>query len=149
MAQTTTASATFSNRHAAQRAAHRLVDGGFSRESIEMRRLHSDDETIEVSVRVKEGNVARAEDLLHARPDVHGFAGDRVDVGPLMMLAGAIAAGAAGYTLYTLNRNRRQEASREDQDERPAPTRRRSTKSPATRSAAKAPKGRPRSATKG
>jgi hypothetical protein len=102
MPQTTTASATFTNRRAALRAAHRLVEGGFSRDSVEMRRLHSDDDDYQVSVRVQEGNVERAGDLLHARPDIHGFAGDRVNVGPLIAFAGALAVGVAGYTLYAL-----------------------------------------------
>jgi hypothetical protein len=48
----------------------------------------------------------RAEDLLHARPDVHDFGGNQVDVRPLMLLAGAVLAGAAGYTLYTMRQSR-------------------------------------------
>jgi hypothetical protein len=102
MSQTTTASARFTNRRAAQRAAERLVEGGFARGSIEMRRLHSDDDDHEVSVRVREGNVERAKDLLHARPDVRDFAGKGVNVGPLIAFAGALAVGVAGYTWYTL-----------------------------------------------
>lgn len=112
MPQTTTASATFSNRRAAQGAARRLTEGGFSRESIALHRLHSDDEAYEVSVRVREGNVRRAEDLLHARQDVHDFAGRGVNVGPLLWLTGALLVGAAGYTVYALRRPRR----RGDQD---------------------------------
>jgi len=107
MPQTTTASATFSNRRAAQSAAERLAKGGFARSSIGVQRLYSDDDVYEVSVRVREGNVERAEDLLHARPQVHDFAGNQVDVGPLLVLAGAVLAGAAGYTYYTMRQNRR------------------------------------------
>jgi hypothetical protein len=103
MTQTTTASATFSNRHAAQRAAQRLVEGGFARDSVSMKRLYSDSEDYEVSVRARDGNVERAEDLLHARPEVHDFAGNRVDVRPLMLLMGALAVGVAGYTFYALS----------------------------------------------
>ena len=56
MPQTTTASAVFPNRRAALRAAQRLAEGGFAG-SIDLTRLHSDDEAHEVSVRVREGNV--------------------------------------------------------------------------------------------
>jgi len=35
---------------------------------------------------------------------VHGFAGQGIDVRPLMLLAGAVIAGAIGYTLYTVRR---------------------------------------------
>jgi hypothetical protein len=104
MPQTTTASAVFSNRYAAQRAAERLTEGGFARNSIDVNRLYSDDDDYEVSVTVQEGNIRRAEDLLHARRDVHGFAGQGIDVRPLMLLAGAVIAGAIGYTLYTVRR---------------------------------------------
>jgi hypothetical protein len=108
MNDTTTASAVFSNRRAAQRAAQRLVEGGFARDSVEMRRLYSDDDDYEVSVHVREGNVERADDLLHARRNVHDFAGNKSNVGTLMLLAGALAAGVAGYTLYALaDRQRR------------------------------------------
>jgi hypothetical protein len=100
MPQTTTASATFSNRRAAEGAARRLAQGGFARDSIGMQRLHSNDDAYEVSVRVRQGNVRRAEDLLHARRDVHDFAGNSVEVRPLMWLAGAILVGAAGYAFY-------------------------------------------------
>ena len=102
MPQATMASATFSNRRAALRATHRVVEGGFSRDSVEMRRLHSDSDEYQVSVRAREGNLDRAEDLLHARADVHGFASSQVDVGPLMVLAGSLAIGVAGYALYAL-----------------------------------------------
>ena len=98
MPQTTTASAVFPNRRAALRAAERLAGGGFARGSIDLHRLHSDDEAFEVSVRVREGNVRRADDLLHARPDVHDFAG-------------------RGYTAYAMR------AQRDDLD-RPRPDRR-------------------------
>jgi hypothetical protein len=106
MSQTTTASAVFSNRHAAQRAAQRLAEGGFARGSIGVTRRYSDAEEYEVSVRVQPGNVQRAEDLLHARRDVRGFAGEDIDVGPLMWLAGAVAVGALAYTAYALRRPR-------------------------------------------
>ena len=100
MPQTTTASAVFSNRRAPQRAVERLIKGGFARGSIDMHRLHSNDDSQEVSVRVKEGNVRRAEDLLHARQEVHDFGGNRTDLLPLFLFAGALVAGAAGYALY-------------------------------------------------
>jgi hypothetical protein len=109
MTETTTASAVFSNRRAAQRAAQRLVEGGFARDSIEMHRLYSNEDDFEVSVRVREGNVDRAEDLLHARADVHDFEGNRSDVGPLLLLGGVLAAGVAGYALYALADRRRGE----------------------------------------
>jgi hypothetical protein len=102
MPQTTMASAAFPNRRAAQRAAQRLIEGGFSRGSIEMYRLHSDDDAHEVSVRVRQGNAQRADDLLHARPGVHDFASHRVDVGPLLVLAGTLAVGVAAYGLFAL-----------------------------------------------
>ena len=106
MPQTTTASAVFPNRRAALRAAERLAGGGFARGSIDLHRLHRDDEAFEVSVRVREGNVRRADDLLHARPDVHDFAGHGIDVRPLMLIAGAVLAGAVGYTAYALRAQR-------------------------------------------
>ncbi len=112
MPQTTTTSAVFSNRRAAQRAAQRLVEGGFARASIDMRRLHSDDDSYEVLVRVREGNAKRAEDLLHARASVRDFAGNQVDVRPLLLFAGAVAAAAAGYTYYALRPQRRGEQAR-------------------------------------
>lgn len=102
MSQTTTAAAVFPNQRAAQRAAERLAEGGFARTSIDVNRLYSDDDDYEVSVRVRPGNVRRAEDLLHARRDVHDFAGQGRDVRPLMLLAGAVIAGAVGYTLYAM-----------------------------------------------
>jgi hypothetical protein len=104
MPQTTTASAVFPNRHAARRAAERLAEGGFARNSIDLNRLYSDDDDYEVSVRVREGNLRRAEDLLHARPDVHAFAGQGIDMRPLMLVAGAVIVGAVGYTLYAMRR---------------------------------------------
>jgi hypothetical protein len=123
MPQTTTASAIFSNRHAAQGAARRLAEGGFARDSIAMHRLHSDDDAYEVSVRVREGNVRRAEDLLHARQDVHDFAGQQVDVGPLLRLAGAVLVGAAGYTLYaTYRHSTRRPGGRGERDEHHLPS---------------------------
>jgi hypothetical protein len=100
MPQTTTASAVFSNHRAAQRAVHRLASGGFARSSINAQRMYSDDDSYEVSVRVKEGNVERAEDLLHAREDVHEFAGNRgLNLQPVMIAAGAVLLGAVGYAL--------------------------------------------------
>jgi hypothetical protein len=113
MPQTTTASATFSNRRAAEGAARRLVEGGFARDSVAMRRLYSDDDAYEVSVRVREANARRADDLLHARRDVHDFAGNQVNVGPLLWLAGAVAIGAAGYALYATRQPHRR-GDRED-----------------------------------
>lgn len=107
MSQTTTANATFSNLRAAQRATQRLAQGGFARDSISLRRVHADDETYEVSVRVRAGNVRRAEDVLHARREVHDFAGHRIDARPLMLLAGVVAVGAAGYALYATRFSRR------------------------------------------
>ena len=104
MPQTTTATAVFPNRHAAQRAAERLSEGGFARNSIDVNRLYSNDDDYEVSVRVRPGNVRRAEDLLHARQDVHGFAGQGMDVRPLTLFAGAVIAGAVGYTIYAMRR---------------------------------------------
>jgi len=104
MSQTTTASAVFSNRQAARRAAERLAEGGFARNSIDVARRYSDEDEYEVSVRVRPGNARRAEDLLHAREDVHGFAGEGIDVGPLMWLAGAVAVGALAYTAYAMRR---------------------------------------------
>jgi len=106
MSQTTTATAVFSNHHAARRAARRLAEGGFARNSIDVTRRYSDEDEYEVSVRVQPGNAERAEDLLHAREDVHGFAGEGIDVGPLMWLAGAVAVGALAYTAYAVYRPR-------------------------------------------
>ena len=104
MPQTTTATAVFPNRHAAQRAAERLSEGGFARNSIDVNRLYADDDDYEVSVRVRPGNVRRAEDLLHARQAVHAFSGQGPNVRPLMILAGAVIAGAIGYTMYAMRR---------------------------------------------
>ena len=112
MPQTTTTSAVFSNHRAAQRAAQRLVEGGFARASIDMHRLHSDDDSYEVSVRTREGNVRRAEDLLQARAKVREFAGDGINVRPLMLLAGTVAVAAAGYTYFALRPRARGEQSR-------------------------------------
>jgi hypothetical protein len=107
MPQTTTASAVFSNHRAAQRAAERLASGGFARGSIDTRRLHSDDESYEVRVRVREGNVRRAEDLLHARQDVHAFEGQGgMNIQPFLLLAGAVLVGVAGYSMLS-RRSRR------------------------------------------
>ncbi len=100
MPQTTTATAVFSNHRAAQRAIQRLANGGFARSSINAHRMYSDDDSYEVSVRVKEGNVQRAEDLLHAREDVHDFVGNsRFNLQPVLIAAGAVLLGAAGYAL--------------------------------------------------
>jgi hypothetical protein len=118
MNDTTTASAVFSNRRAAQRAAQRLVEGGFARDSVEMRRLYSDDDDYEVSVQVRQGNVQRADDLLRARRDVHDFSGNKSNVGSLVLLAGALAAGVAGYTLYALADRRRSTQEKESRRNR-------------------------------
>jgi len=109
MPQTTTASAVFPNRRAAQRAAERLAGGGFARTSIGLHRLHANDDAFEVQVRVREGNVARAEDLLHARPEVHDFAGNRMDYTPYLFAAGALLAGVAGYAWYASRKRDRRD----------------------------------------
>ncbi len=104
--QTTTASAVFPNIQAAKRAAERLARGGFSRDSIEVTRLYSNDDAHEVCVHTKEANIRRADDLLHARNKVHDFPANAIDVTPLLLVAGAIATGALTYTVYALRRNR-------------------------------------------
>ncbi len=103
---TATASAVFPNIHAAKRAAERLARGGFARDSIEVTRLYSNDDAHEVCVHTKKGNLRRADDLLHARNKVHDFPSNAIDVTPLLLVGGAIAAGALTYTMYALRRNR-------------------------------------------
>lgn len=102
MPHTTTASSVFSNRQAAVRAVARLAEGGFARNSIEVRRLHRDDDAHEVSVRVREANLRRAEDLLEARPEPHAFGGQGPNalVATLAVGGAALAVGALAYMLF-------------------------------------------------
>lgn len=101
MPDTTTASSVFSNRRAAVRAAERLAEGGFARNSIDVRRLHHDDDAHEVSVRVRQANVHRAEDLLNASPEVHDFGShSSFNLTTALVVGGAVVAvGALAYTL--------------------------------------------------
>jgi hypothetical protein len=101
MPDTTTASSVFSNRRAAVRAAERLAEGGFARNSIDVRRLHHDDEAHEVSVRVRQANIQRAEDLLNASTEVHEFGSHSSFQLPAALLVGGaiLAVGALAYTL--------------------------------------------------
>jgi hypothetical protein len=105
MPNTTVAWGTFPSRKAANQAVQRLVSGGFARNSIDLHR-HEDDEGYDLSVHTREGNLSRAERLIHASSTMHSF--ERAASGtfqtakahPFLLLGGGILAGLAIYSLF-------------------------------------------------
>jgi hypothetical protein len=104
MPNTTVASASFPSRKAADQAVHRLVSGGFARNSIDLRR-HDEDEGYDVEVHTRQENLKRVEGLIHSSATMFSVkqaafgAARTARSHPIMLLGAGILAGFVVYQL--------------------------------------------------
>lgn len=104
MPNTTVASATFPSRRAADQAVHRLVSGGFARNSIDLRR-HDDGESYDLEVHTRQENLDRVEQLIHSSATMYSVrrtaseAVQTVRSHPIVLLGAGIL---AGFVIYNL-----------------------------------------------